>query len=225
MSRYPVALVPGGVSGRSVGLGVTMSKKTGQGAGAGGPPGLSRLSVYVAIISDVPDLVASVVVTDGGGFNEPINTAGDHVFADVAPGAYTATANDIDDGNGNALIVNVFQSPATLLAGEHACIFVVYCPRRADVGVNLFLQASADDDFSGSVIGGGIVLGIVNAANEVVARSDLNGIPISIFAPAGEYTAVLISDNSNGGFAITGLTTQTGVVGDTLSWSVIGNVI
>lgn len=225
MSSYKIKLVPGGISGKKVGAGITMTKADRSASPGNSTPGGGRLSVFVAIISSAANPIPDVLASDGAGFSEVINTAGDHVFADVQPGTYTVTANDIDDGNGNTLIGNVYQSPATLLPDEHACIFVAYCANATVNGVNLILEVFEDPDFAGSVFGGAIVLGIVNSANDVVARSDTDVIPISSFGPAGDYTAVVLADNSNGAFAISGLTTLTGVNGDTLTWTVIGNLI
>ena len=140
MSSYKIVLKPGGVGGRNVGVGVRLQKRIartvtggggGTGGGAGGTPGLSLLSVYVAIISNDSNLVADVNVSDGAGFSQAITGAGDHVFADVQPGTYTVTANNIVDGGGNTLVASVFNSPAALAADEHACIFVVYAAEAA----------------------------------------------------------------------------------------------
>ena len=233
MSSYKVVLKPGGVGGRNVGVGVRLQKKvasasgsaSGTGGGGGGTPGLSLLSVYVAIISNSANLVADVNVSDGAGFSQAITDAGNHVFADVQPGTYTVTANNIVDGGGNTLVAYVFSSPAILAPDEHACIFVVYAAEPG-TGPGLILKIVSDGgiDFGGDVFTGNIVLVIRNAANEVVVTTAGNNFPASGFGPAGTYTASVFSNSTGGTYIITGGGSQTGAAGDTLTFNFHGGL-
>jgi len=64
-----------------------------------------------------------VRVTGPGGFDESVTAT--TTFSSVEPGAYTVTANGVDDG-GDAYGVSVAGSPATVPAGGSAAALVAY---------------------------------------------------------------------------------------------------
>lgn len=231
MSSYKVVLKPGGVGGRNVGVGVRLQKKvagasgSASGGGGGGTSGLSLLSVYVAIISNESNLVADVNVSDGAGFSQSITDAGDHVFADVQPGAYTVTANNIVDGSGNTLVASIFNSPAQLLADEHACLFVVYAAAPgAAPGVVIRIRTDGAPDFGGDVNAGNIILGVRNASGDIVLQTTPGNSNVAGTFPPGTYSGGVVGGNASL-YTVTGGGTVTGGVGDSFVFVIHGESI
>jgi hypothetical protein len=121
LSSYKVTLVPGGVSGKDVGVGINMVKVPSLEAAASGSSNVvaTSTSLEVTIIHPSGMVGASIQINGPGGFDQTI--AETTLFDPIIAGDYTIVAAAVSGHN-----VRVFSSPATVPDPGKTCAFVIY---------------------------------------------------------------------------------------------------